>query len=194
MIEVIGLITTVIGLIATVITVKQIKKRRANMDDNFSLLKYMLNVFGAFFTPFLFIIVLIVLISLVVFMMTSMFGEKDSDIIQIENIFLEDNMSNNHIAFESINLINSSVSKDNQLLILMKKALVSEEDGLVVNIIKSITSSNTTADAVDIIIEYYINNNKLYLLPNIIRLNPISTRREENIILLLEELYKKDEN
>jgi len=148
-------------------------RKTADMDGDFKALKKTFNVLGTISLIMIFFFGFIIFFSALpkIFSVTS----RNSGKTQIEQesvkIKFDDHMSNNFIAFEAIKLIYSTTRKDAQFVILVEKALITEENELIVDIINNIYSTNVKSNAIDIAFDYYIRTHKYNLAANIIQYN-----------------------
>lgn len=200
----IKLITSIFGLISAVIVYNKTKTKKVidkgkviDMGDDFKTLKSTANIAGTIAIIMLiffgFILAWPVFMKIYVILLSNETSKKNTvEVKQIE-VVIDNDITNNKIAFNAIQKINSHSRQDEQYLKLLEKVLAQDENNLVVNIITEINSSTVRTNAVNMAFDNYIKHKKYIWATNLIdHYNSYSTR-EEKVLILLDSIYQ-DEN
>jgi hypothetical protein len=200
----IKLFTAILGLLSAVVVYNKTRTKKVkdiekvvDMGDDFKTLKSTANVVGTIalimIIFFGFILAWPAFIRILGVLISSESSKKNTvEKKQIE-VVIDNDTTNNRIAFNAIQKINSYSRRDEQYLKLLEKVLAQDENNLVVNIITEINSSTVRINAVNLAFDYYIKHKKYSLVINLIdHYNSYSTR-EEKVLTLLNSIYQ-DEN
>jgi ABC-type uncharacterized transport system fused permease/ATPase subunit len=135
----IKLLTAVLGLITAIVVYNKTKTKRiadkqiVNMGDDFKGLKSTVNVVGTISLIMVLYFGFIILMAAFPRIFSFALGinsEKQTKQVNTteEKIRINENISNNQLAFEAIKLMESSTKRDAQFIILIDKSLITEEN------------------------------------------------------------------
>ena len=144
------LITAILGLLSAVVVYKKIKLKRIEMGDEFRTLKSTANIVGTIALIMIIFFGFILSFPAVVRIFGLLISDANKNITEETRIemIVDDDIANNRIAFNAIQKITSNSRRDEQFLILLKKALTQEDNNLVVNIITNIISNTVRTNAI----------------------------------------------
>jgi len=200
----IKLFTAILGLLSAVVVYNKTKTKKVkdiekvvDMGDDFKTLKSTANVVGTIalimIIFFGFILAWPAFIRIFGILLSSETSKKNTvEEKQIE-VVIDNDTTNNRIAFNAIQKINSYSRRDEQYLKLLEKVLAQDENNLVVNIITEINSSTVRTNAVNMAFDYYIKHKKYFWVTNLIDHYNSYATREKKVLILLDSIYR-DEN
>ena len=188
-----NLLTAIIGLLAALMVFTKNKTRgKIEMENNFRALKSTFNIVGTIS------LIMILFFGFIILMYSmprifSMISGNDRS-INNENITLEvnldNNVSNNHIAFEAIKRMPFNTGKNRQLMILLERTISTENYEYIRNIINEFSLNKQKTDAINIAFNHYISEKEYHNALNIIQYYPFNNDKEKMILQLLNVMYE----